>query len=333
MPKTYDGMFVEYWYGANRHTAKNSGAKKLPFFTQIIPKDFSSMSSLKEIFDPSGYPALVKNVVTADQDKIVDIMSKGNRGKNMRMFNYENITIPHFSPSCSNLRASVIESFDNFAESHLYTKSANNHSFLYAGFEAITDAATIRDVIGLDSEQLGDYRLNNLFTSNFPREIFTAALHCAPIDSLSIQLIGTKTWYFVSPQSLAELPSIPIPTSFVLPMTDDELLEKISNVYVVKQRPGDALYFGPNWCHAVSTAEGPNLMVNIRYNNLDLVKRGPLRLALKLLHRKYSGRQMGGLPQDNTHLFPILYDALTNFYDDCGASPQFEKIWKEVQKW
>jgi hypothetical protein len=325
LPQYYDGYFVHYMYPKN---ALNKGAKTIPILSKIIPKDFSTLGSLKDIFDPHGYPVHVKNVVNVDQDRIMNIMTRGNKGKNMRLFSYHNFTSPHISPSCFSFRANHLASFDEFATNHLFKNVSHNHSFLYAGFESITDADTVKEVVGADIEVMGDYRQNNLFTSNFPREIFTAAMHCAPIDSVSIQLIGTKTWYFVSPDDLSNLNAVPVPTSFNLPMTDDELLEKVKNIYIVKQGPGEALYFGPHWCHAVSTAEGPNLMLNIRYNALDLIKKGPKKLLTKMMIRKYTGRIMGGLPQDNTKLFPILYDSLTNYYDQgCGES-NFTAIWE-----
>lgn len=327
LPKYYDGYFVQAVYPRDRVNTGKIG--KMPVVSQIIPTNLT-MATLGKIFHPSGYPVLVKNIMTVDQDKVIGLMAARNKGRTMRMISFENWTSPHMSPSCSALKASEVASFDDYARSHLFSDVADNHSYLYAGFESITDRATIEEFTGLDLNALGDYRQNNLFTSNFPREILTAAIHCAPIDSLSLQLIGSKTWFFVSPEDLAKIHSIPMPTSFNLPMTDDEMLAAFSNVHIVKQGPGDALYFGPHWCHAVSTSPGPNLMMNIRYNNIELVKKGPLSLTAKLMIRKFTQRAMGGLPQDNTMHFPIIYDDLNQYYDNCGESEGMKKLWKDA---
>lgn len=177
-----------------------------------------------------------------------------------------------------------------------------------------------------------DYKQNNLFTSNFPHEIFTASMHCAPIDSLALQLIGTKTWIFASPEELNKIPAIPMPTSFFLPMTDDEVLSKMSTLHVVKQGPGDALYFGPHWCHAVSTAKGPNLMLNMRYFAKKKIFAGPWELTAKILFRLYiSVRGTGLNPQDNHLLYPVIYDDLMHYFQNkCGFSHSFDTLYKKA---
>ncbi|CAM9134093.1 unnamed protein product, partial [Ectocarpus fasciculatus] len=326
LPKYYDGYFVQALYPRDKTNTGSIG--KMPFISRVVPTKLT-MENLSQIFSPNGYPVHVKNIMQVDQDKVIGIMAKRNKGRNMRMISFENWTTPHISPSCAMLKASVLASFDEYAESHLFSEVANNHSYLYAGFESITDPETIEEFTGLDIKTLGDYRQNNLFTSNFPKEILTAAMHCAPIDSLTLQLLGTKTWYFVSPEDLAKVQNIPMPTAFNLPMTDDELLAAFSNIHIVKQGPGDAMYFGPHWCHAVSTSPGPNLMMNMRYNNIPLVKKGPLSLTAKLMIR-YMTRTMGGLPQDNTIHFPVIYDDLNQYYDKCGESEGMKQLFQSV---
>merc|ERR1712113_151321 len=96
----------------------------------------------------------------------------------------------------------------DYAKNHLYSHVAHNHSDLWAGFPIL---------------EVGDYKQNSLFASNFPEDVISATFHCAPIDSISLQLIGTKTWFFVSPEELARVQSTPMPTFFPFPMTDEEL--------------------------------------------------------------------------------------------------------------
>jgi hypothetical protein len=324
-PMYYDAYLVRALFSRKE---KNTGTTSLPRVTSIIPSKIT-MENLDQVLKSDGYPILIKKIMNADQDKIVETMIKGNGGRIMRMFDFANWKIPHFSSSCSPLKLSQNGAFDEYARNHLYKNVSSNHSTLYAGFESITDVETINFITGLDIEKLGDYRLNNLFTSNFDREILTAPLHCAPIDSISLQLVGSKTWFFVSPEELATIPNVPMPTAFTLPLTDDQLLSKIKNVYAVKQGPGDLIYFGPHWCHVVSTSAGPNLMLNMRYNALDKVKKGPVTLLFKLLLRR-AFRPFSGRPQDNLLAFPLLYDDLNGYYENCGVSESFNKIYDYV---
>jgi hypothetical protein len=328
-PKHLDFYILEKMFSRE---GKNEGPTRLPMVSTILPTEGITKDNLGDIFHQSGLPTLVKGILKTDQDQIVGEMTKRNKGKDMRMITFEDWKLPHISPSCSALESSIVKSFDEYSTNHLFSNVSDSHSYLYAGFESITDAQTVNDITGLNVETLGDYKQNNLFTSNFPREILTAAMHCAPIDSFTLQLIGTKTWFFVSPEDLATINSIPMPTSFNLPMTDDELLSKIKNVYVLRQEPGDVMYFGPHWCHAVSTAKGPNLMMNMRYFNLPKIVGGPMKLTLKILIRRFlSDRGTGLNPQDNKSLFPGIYDALTQWYNhSCDESKWFTALHKRV---
>jgi hypothetical protein len=325
LPKYIDGHFIRLRYDKS---LKNTGITHFPFISQIIPETNITVDNLRDIFDPNGFPRVVKNIIHTDQDKIMNILARDNAGKMLRTFT--GLTDLHFSPSCGKFRTPHSEPFDTYARSHMFSNVSWNHTLNYAGFESITDAETVAEITGLDVTQLADYRLNNLFTSNLPRELITATLHCAPIDSLTLQLVGTKTWIFVSPDDLTNYPNIPMPTFFNLPMTDDELLSKVKKLYVVKQQPGDAMYFGPNWCHAVSTSAGPNLMFNMRYNNIPLVKKSPKSLLFKIYARFALGRAIGGLPQENRMNFPIIYDEINEFFKDCGPSEAFSKIYKKI---
>lgn len=327
-PKYIDAYLVRALFSRK---LTNTGATSLPRVTTIIPSDIS-MENLKDIISHNGYPVLVKNIMSPDQDRIVQTMFDGNGGREMRMLDYSTWKDPHFSSSCAFLQVSQSVPFDHFAKHHLFKNVSHNHSSLYAGFESITDVETINQITGLDIEKVGDYRLNNLFTSNFDREILTAPIHCAPIDSVTFQLVGTKTWFFVSPEELATLQNIPMPTAFTLPLTDDQLLSKLKNIYIIKQGPGDAMYFGPHWCHAVSTAPGPNLMLNMRYNAVPKLKKGPLSLVMKLFIRNFL-RPYGGRPQDNLLAFPLIYQDLNSYYDNCGPSEAFNSIYNNVLKY
>ena len=328
-PKHVDFYLLNLLHPSKK--GKNMGITREPMISTILPTEGITKDNLQDIFHPDGFPTLVKNVLSTDQDKIVNEMTKRNKGRDMRMLSFENHSIPHFSPSCDTRTYGFSKSFDDYSTNHLFSNVADNHSYFYAGFEAITDAETVNDITGLNVETLGNYKQNNLFTSNFPHEILTATLHCAPIDSFTLQLIGTKTWFFVSPEDLARINSIPMPTSFNLPLTDDELISSFQNIYVLRQEPGDVMYFGPHWCHAVTTAKGPNLMMNMRYFTFDKIKKGPIKLTLKIIIRRFlSDRGQGKNPQDNKALYPDIYDALSNWFDDCGESTYFNALYKRV---
>ena len=331
LPKYVDGYFVHLFWSKSK--TNNVGPVKVPMITKV-PYHYGKVETLDDVFDPEGYPRLVEKFAVVDHDKTVGLLQKMNAGRSMRMLDTGDLyDYPHFSPSCNYLKADsrILVEFDDFAKNHLFSKVASNSTALYAGFESITDPEVLEELLNIDITTIGNYKQNNLFASNFKKETIAAALHCAPIDSVSIQLIGTKTWYFVSPQDLNKVQSVPMPTAFNLPMTDDELLSALDYIHIVVQKPGDLIYFGPNWCHAVSTSPGPNLMFNLRYFAGKKLWKGPKPLSMKIVLRMLF-RVIGGRPQDNTSNYPILYDALSNgFYTDCGISKTWLKITEQVK--
>lgn len=103
-------------------------------------------------------------------------------------------------------------------------------------------------------------------------------------------------------------------------------------ILLFTQIQGDVMYFGPHWCHAVSTAKGPNLMMNMRYKSLPKIIGGPIKLTIKILIRRFlSDRGAGRNPQENKDLYPGIYDALNKWYEtDCGESKWFASLVKRV---
>ncbi len=330
LPKYYDAYFMRALYPRDR---KNEGATSLPLLSRLIPTPMSDHVIEDCLASKKGTPVLVKRFidinVTRDRDVIVSKLEKANAGKSIRLLDFSKWNTPHFSTSCSNRILSGLEEidFDVYARRHMLGDAANNHTFLYAGFESITSPDEVEDITRYNwREKTGEYKQNNLFISNFPHEIVTAPLHAAPVDSFSVQLFGTKTWYFISPEEFASFHNIPMPTLLSLPLTDDELIAKLKNVIVIKQEPGDLIYFGPNWGHVVSTSSGPNMMFNIRINAVPKVRSGPKSLFLKLAIRIRT-RVLSGTPQDtSTFNFPLLYDDLNSYYPDCGHSEAFTKL-------
>ncbi len=328
LPKYVDAYFMRALYPRNR---KNDGMTTIPILGKLVPTPNAPNIIEQCLNTVNGHPILVKNFVgknKTDQEDILRKLEKANEGKKIRLLDFEGWTIPHFSPSCSRAQDRQVGStnmdFSDYARSFMIGDSSKNHTYLYAGFESITSVEEVTALTGVDWSEL-DYRQNNLFISNFPKDVVAAPLHGAPIDSFSIQLLGSKTWYFVSPEELASIPNIPMPTCFNLPMTDDELLSKIKNLLVVKQEPGDLLYFGPHWSHVVATSAGPNLMFNVRVNAFDKIFKGPKSLAAKLTIRRLT-RPTVGRPQDNKDVYPMLYRDINSYYDECGSSEAFTSI-------
>lgn len=329
LPQYFDGYFVRWYYPRDKTNEKVSD--RVPMISRMIPHKITP-ENLGDIFHPDGFPIHAKKVVDMNEEVAMEELVKANKGRSLRLFSFLNFTDPHFSPSCAKFKLSREVPFDEYANNHLLANASDNHSFDYAGFEAITDSDTLRKMTGIDWSTVGEYRQNNLFTSNFPREILTAPFHCAPIDSISMQLLGSKTWLFISPDDLARIHNVPMPTAFNLPMTDEELLSQIKNIHVVKAEPGDLIYFGPDWCHAVYTSAGRNLMFTLRYNAGKKLRKLPFSLMAKILYR-FRTRKFAGLPQDNAKMFPILYDDLNSYFPNCGFSETLQKIYDLAQQY
>ena len=333
LPKTWDAKWVNYWF---RRDLNNTGIESIPKVFRNSPNPYVS-GDVQRCVESSGGPRLLKNFVNAsDSQALLRLLTKGNQGKEIRLLDYSKQDFSHFSPSCANKGAqdSLKMPFDQFAAAHLLGENVSSHSYYYAGFESITDRDVLKEITGYDWGLTGQpYNQNNLFVSNLPRDVLTAPLHAEPIDSFAVQLVGVKYWFLVAPEDVNSFPTIPLPTAFNLPMTDDKLIGKIPKIYVVKQEPGDLLYFGPHWGHVVITTEGPNLMFNVRIDAQWKVRNGPKGLLAKVAFRiRDPRRNVAGRPQDNTLNFPLIYDDLNSYYPTCGKSEAFtelERIAKE----
>lgn len=292
-----------------------------PFLTELQHKN---ISSLEEIFHPQGYPILSRNYVEKfDIEPLLERLLEANNGKKLRVFNFtEKLGTNHIS-ACGGLPKKMENmNFEDFAGNLEGMKN------LYAGFESLTDIQVINELFGhgVDFSKLHPgYKQNNIFFSNFQETLMSAGMHCSPIDSLAVQLVGKKTWLLASPEQLSKLPSIPLPTFFPVGLNDDQTIDAVKHFIVVKAGPGDALYFGPNWCHAVISHEGPNVMFNLRYFAREKVLASPLGLLLKVLFRKMT-RTFGGNPQDNSIAQGPIYETVNNLYENCGKSNRLEQI-------
>jgi len=325
IPKPYDAQVLNLLFDLTATNDPNSWAPA-PLLTYV---EHTPINNITEIVDPNGLPILVRNYVDPPSEKfILDTLIEKNKGRPIRVLDWRNRTENHISPACGGVPKNKITM--NFEEYAAKLESVRN---LYAGFEKLTDAEVVSKFLGFQMEDIipGQYKQNNLFLSNFDRTLMSAGLHCAPIDSVAIQLVGKKTWLLASPDQLAEVKAIPMPTFFPLSMTDDELFTKFSEFRVVEAGPGDALYFGPNWCHAVITHEGTNVMFNARFNARQKFLDGNKWNLLRLIFRKWT-RDFAGNPQDNVETQGPLYDTINNQFEDCKTSNRLEEIVKKFTK-
>ena len=167
LPKPIDDALLRLLYFSEKVNA-NDGVH-LPQVTFPGPRPLEAGEDLSAAFDPRGFPRLIKNVVSRDQDALLETLVERNSGRTMRTLDYSAYSVPHFSSSCSAKLSEQIVSFATYARHHLFSNVASNSSSLYAGFEAITDPEAVAEVTGVNITALGDldYRLNQIFTSNF----------------------------------------------------------------------------------------------------------------------------------------------------------------------
>jgi len=296
-----------------------------PMLSEVLP---TNITQLSDIFHPKGYPVVVENYVDApDFPSLAARLLKENRGKKIRVLNFGMKTAlneSHMSNCASGgpfAEEPVMMNFEDFIQ------NMEDMDDLYAGFETITDIEVVNDLLGGTDfrELVPNYKQNNLFFANFRRTLLSAGFHCAPIDSLAIQITGKKTWFLASPEQLAALTNIPLPTFFPIGLNDDDLLDQVKEFRIVTAGPGDALYFGPNWCHAVITHQGPNIMFNMRYDAKHKVKGGPLSLLAKIIFRSLT-RTFGKNPQDNSETQGPIYQRITKMFENCGRSNRLEEL-------
>jgi hypothetical protein len=313
LPIPYDSHALHLLY-KEENMPKNTNTGPMPELIEIGP---SQMQDLSEIFTADGTPKVAYRWFQPDGDEVIRKLKEANKGRTVRGIHACNEE--HFSPSCGKFVKPTFDiACDDFIQKSMIDESDR---CLYAGFEAVTDMDAVEDIIGMKNMTgLGNYKMNNLFMSNFATQNLASPSHCAPIDSVVIQLVGTKTWIFNSPEQLATVHASPMPTFFNYPMSDDELLAQYKDVKLLVTGPGDVMYFGPAWCHAVVSEAGPNVMFNIRYmaGLRKLWRTLPINLFTKVMLMQLF-RRPAKIPQDNVWAFGPIYKALLGFMD-CGPS-------------
>ena len=176
----------------------------------------------------------------------------------------------------------------------------------YSSFATLTDAPSVKALLenvpitGINFDKV---QFEHAFISNFPKKQLVAFLHGNGItDSLAIQFVGKKTWLFFPPEVFrgSEMINAMSGVGTIFPTQSPK---KPYDVYRYNSQPGDILFFGENWAHAVYTHAGPNIMMNFRLLTLGNFLRQPVQwLHTLLLTRLYKVPQQKELGRK--HLTP-----------------------------
>lgn len=322
MPVPLDDMLFQVLFPAQSNAHDPNYWAMNPLLTELVP---SNISSLEDIFHPQGYPTLVRGFTKAyEPQPLLERLLEENRGKDMKVFNYSEAVrrgYNHISACGGFPTKELFMKFEDMAENMDTVKD------LFVVSEAIMNISFVSDLMGgVDLTSIHpEYNRNNFFFGNINKTVVTVGIHCAPTDSLSVQLTGRKVWFFISPEQFAKMRNMPIPVYMPMGYNDDQIIDFLKHFIVVKAGPGDILSFGPNWCHTVITYEGPNVMFNMRYMAKKKLKSGPLSLLLKLLFRKAT-RTFGDTQNNNHHSQGPIYNRLSNTFDNCGRSNRLEEL-------
>lgn len=136
-------------------------------------------------------------------------------------------------------------------------------SGLYASFAKVSNSAANRlwSLMGA-SFPVNNRSLEHAFISNLHQSMITAPWHAAsPFLSMSVQLLGRKTWLFVERNEYLNGWGGLVAAGVVL--TTKSPKQKLT-LYVYTSEPGDVLFFPATYAHTVYTHKGPNLMMNFR---------------------------------------------------------------------
>jgi len=277
-----------------------------------------------EVFHSKGYPVVIRNFIDPPAiEHAMEVLKKANGKKELRVIEYAEDYKDHISVNCGSFSGFDLTKYWGFDEFAAGLESGRN---IYGGFEGLTDPEAVSSLLGFDITTLSPlYLMNQMFVSNLNRNLMTAGLHCAPSDALAVQLVGKKTWLFSSPQQLTKTPYINMKGFFPIGYTDDELLDAIGDHRVVEVGPGDAVYFGPCWCHAVVTSAGYNLMFNMRYNSAADTFRTMTVGEMVQVFINLISINWGGHPQEQHEKFGNLYTDVLNMYE-CGESNRVKEM-------
>jgi hypothetical protein len=142
------------------------------------------------------------------------------------------------------------------------------HSKYYASFSKIEDFSVLEEMfksLGAPAINVKAFEFEHAFIANLEKGMITAQIHANSVtSSMAVQFVGTKWWYFWSPQTTRDhemMNGFP-GTGLILPT---QAPNKPYKVHMYHSQPGDVLFFSENWAHAVYTEAGPNVMMNFRH--------------------------------------------------------------------
>lgn len=215
-----------------------------------------------------GHPVLIKNAFEKRPEwgeifsAFKDAAEVADDTLSVSKWPNDHLNHDHVSFNCKMDREHYLTNFSDFLHD-LETTDVD----MRTGFTSPIPESVLVDLYGFDVDKLfPDYLYYSMFISRLTRTRITAGLHCAPFESVGMQLYGKKTWFFVDPKQMgSRIDHIIFGPITTFGLTDDELLEQMGDVVVAETEPGDVLYFGPNQCHIVLTEEGNSVMFNFRY--------------------------------------------------------------------
>jgi hypothetical protein len=139
----------------------------------------------------------------------------------------------------------------------------NSSNWGYISFEPLLLQGEMLDILGFETDE-SLIIFDSSFVSNFPESIVTTFIHAAPAaTSWSVQMMGSKTWFFFDPTLGSRLNSGWF-SRVALPSIGDEKMLFEHPSMKVTANAGDIVAFPPQWFHTVVTHPGPNFMLNIR---------------------------------------------------------------------
>jgi len=274
-----------------------------------------------------GYPTLLKGYSNpAPFERLMTLMKNATLIDDVDVASVSDSDLDHLSSNCkkewSHKQMSLYEMIDIME---------NEDRSVYTGFQSPFENEEMNEMLGFNDMSeyvyIPRFYAYSFFFAKLAHAQMTAGIHCAPVESAAFQVMGKKTWLFWEPHHFAKnVPHMTFQGWFTKEQTDDELQAKLGRAFVMETEPGDYLYFGSGWCHAVLSEEGYGLLFTIRYfpDRFKFTK-----LPWSFLFQFFARRWFRGLMNRSRDCHEVYGTMCKYFTDggnmDCGKSTSFYK--------
>ena len=159
---------------------------------------------------------------------------------------------------------------------------------MYAGFRSLNYSNYV--ALNSSSLDLARFSRTDIFLGYMSKTQVTASFHSNNFErSSTLQVVGKKDWLLMSPQAYMDhIQAYSLGAYNAAHNVCVNALDKME-LQTVRTGPGDVMNFPKAWPHHIYSIAGPNIMINFRSVEMNLIPRDILSVASTIAAGKSGG--------------------------------------------